>query len=81
MADYTQSNIVERSYQLAKTGNYDGTPQIRRQLLVEGFTQSAIATHFSSPLLTRTLVDLCRHAQGKPKRLPPPGRRRVGDLR
>jgi hypothetical protein len=67
MVGYSALGIVERSYQLAKTGNYAGAAEIRRQLLAEGYGQSDVVATFSNPVLIWTLVDLCRHAQGRPK--------------
>jgi hypothetical protein len=67
-------NIIERSYQLAKAGRYEGTFEIRQQLLADGYTHAEIASHLAGPTLKKTLSNLCREAQGKPPNLPP-GRR------
>ena len=67
MAGFPGPDIVARSYHLAKTGNYAGVTEVRRQLLAEGYEQSEIEAYFSNPGLVRTVVELCRHAQGRPR--------------
>jgi hypothetical protein len=70
-------NIVERSYQLAKTGAYEGILDVRRRLAVEGYNQNAVAAHFSGLQLKRAIIEHCRQAQGKPRRPPPGGTRKA----
>ena len=77
MAHSSLPNIIERSYQLAKSGAYEGVEAIRRQLKAEGYPHSAVGSYIAGPLLQRTLSNLCLEAQGKPKRSPPSRRNRL----
>jgi hypothetical protein len=70
MSDYLQSNIVERSYQLARSGACAGIEEIRRRLVAEGYV-NATAHLAAAPSLKRELSRLCLKAQGKPERRPP----------
>jgi hypothetical protein len=56
-------NIVERCYELANSGQYEGTEEIRRQLLAEGYTHAEAGVHLSGRVLKRTLSELCRAAR------------------
>jgi hypothetical protein len=77
MANSLLPNIIERSYQLAKSGNYLGTLPIREQLLAEGYTHADVASHLAGPTLKKTLSNLCREAQGRPKPARPVRRARA----
>ncbi len=50
---------LERAFELARTGEYEGVKELRVRLKSEGFTLSQV----EGPLLTRQLRDLCRAAR------------------
>ena len=66
-----QTNIIDRCYELAKSGAYEGTAEIRRQLIDEGYSQGLVSVHLAGPLLKKKLSDFCATAQSKAKRSPP----------
>jgi len=71
MAQLQLFHIVERAFQLAKTGKYVGASEIGRGLINEGYMRNDVRAHLHPPSIQRNLSDLCREAQGKPRRGPP----------
>ena len=67
-------NIIERSYELARSGDFSGATEIGRQLSAEGYLN--VSAHLASPALRKALLHLCRQSRGKPVRPPP---RRIRD--
>jgi hypothetical protein len=64
MVDYPNTNIVERAYQLARSGDCAGILEIRKQLEAEGF--SNVTAHLAAaPSLRKALTQLCLQAQGR----------------
>jgi hypothetical protein len=63
MTDRFLTGIVERSYQLARSGECAGVADIRRRLRAEGHAD-ATAQLTASPLLRKDLTRLCLQAQG-----------------
>ena len=68
---FVQTNIIDRCYQLANSGAYEGTADIRRQLIAEGYSQGLVSVHLAGPLLKKKLSDFCAAAQSKAERTPP----------
>ena len=61
MTDSLLPNIVERSYQLARSGACSGIEEVRRSLQKEGYTN--VAAHLSAaPSLRKDLSMLCLQA-------------------
>jgi hypothetical protein len=55
--------LIERAYQLARSGLYRGANDVRIALKAEGFEAGAVNTHLQGPLLLRTLNRLCKEAR------------------
>ena len=53
-------SIIERAYQLGRSGAYANPQAIVRQLKAEQY--EAVDSHFDSPSLRRTLRTICRDA-------------------
>jgi hypothetical protein len=68
---FVQTNIIDRCYELANSGAYDGTADIRRQLIAEGYSQGLVSVHMAGPLLKKKLSDFCAAAQSQSRRSPP----------
>lgn len=54
--------IIERAFQLARTGEYHGWEGISKQLKAERYER--VNTHLESPLLRRQIRAECQHAIG-----------------
>lgn len=54
-------STLERAFELAKSGEYAGVPEIRAQLKKERF--EAVEAHLQGPSITRQLKALCEEAQ------------------
>jgi len=54
---------IERAFTLARTGEYAGSGEIRRQLKAEGFD----TTQLSGPTLLKQIRDLCTEARRNAK--------------
>ena len=64
MGSLSQPDIVERAYQLARSGCCGGVEDVRRELLLEGYIN--VAAHLGAgPALRKTLTTLCLQAQGR----------------
>ena len=59
---YPQSTL-ERAFELARSGDYANTVEIRAQLKKERFDQ--VEAHLSGPAITRQLRQLCQQAAAK----------------
>jgi hypothetical protein len=55
------TNLIERAYQLARTGDFAKVEHIERKLTREGYT--AVADHLSGRMLRRELNDMMRAAR------------------
>jgi hypothetical protein len=55
------TNLIERAYQLARTGDFAKLEHIERKLTREGYT--AVADHLSGRMLRRELNDMMRAAR------------------
>jgi hypothetical protein len=64
MTDSFLPNIVQRSYELARSGTCAGIEEVRRRLRSEGYAD-ATAQLTASPSLRKDLTRLCLQAQGK----------------
>lgn len=53
--------IIERAFQLARSGEYEQAAQIARALRLERY--ESVASHFGSASLKRQLVAECQRAQ------------------
>lgn len=58
-------NIIERAYELARSGDCASMVEIERVLSREGFTN--VLAHMSGPTLRRDLTRLCREAAAERK--------------
>ena len=56
--------IVERAYQLARSGKFAAVDDICRGLFEEGYRE--LYLHFEGPALRADLARKCREAQGRP---------------
>ncbi len=54
-------NVIERAYQLARTGEFAKVEHIERKLTREGYT--AVADHLSGKLMRRELNEMMRAAR------------------
>ena len=54
-------NILERAFELARTGECGSIDDIRRRLKTERYSQ--VDAHLSGATLRRQLLDLCREAR------------------
>ena len=54
-------NLIERAYQLARTGEFAKVEHIERKLTREGYT--AVAEHLSGKLMRRELNEMMRSAR------------------
>ncbi len=54
-------NLIERAYQLARTGEFTKVEHIERRLTREGYT--AAAEHLSGKLMRRELNEMMRAAR------------------
>jgi hypothetical protein len=57
-------HILERAFELARSGKCVDASEISRQLKREGFTQ--VDEHLSAPSVRRQLRDLCKEANHRP---------------
>lgn len=59
-----RTDIIERAYQLARSGTCAGIEDVRRQLMADGYLN--VSAHLSAaPTLRKDLTRLCLQAQGK----------------
>ena len=61
-----QPTPLERAFELARSGEYAGVAEIRKQLKAEGLS----ALQLSGPSLGRQLRDLCQAARQTPESAP-----------
>ncbi len=61
--------VIERAYQLARSGQCDGIGHVRARLIGEGYLDTL--PQLAGAGLKRELSRLCREAQGKPAPMPP----------
>lgn len=54
---------LERAFELARTGEYRGLPEIRAQLRTEGYATAQL----EGPSLVRQIKAICTAAQGEEK--------------
>jgi hypothetical protein len=54
-------STLERAFELARSGEYAGVPEIRVQLKKERF--ESVEAHLAGPSITRQLKALCEEAQ------------------
>jgi hypothetical protein len=57
-------HILERAFELARSGRCADTSEISRKLKKEGFAQ--VDEHLSAPSVRRQLRDLCKEANHRP---------------
>jgi hypothetical protein len=65
--------VIERAYQLARSGQCGGIGDVRSRLMSEGYLDTL--PQLAGAGLKRELSRLCREAQGKTAPLPPIRRR------
>jgi hypothetical protein len=56
----TTKPLVERAYELARSGKFSSIEKIRDALKREGFTQAEVRMHFAGPAFRKALTQLCR---------------------
>jgi hypothetical protein len=56
--------VIERAYQLAKSGGCESLDEIKARLQKEGY--SSVEQHLSAPVLSRTLRAMCAAARSDP---------------
>ena len=54
-------NVIERAYQLARTGEFAKVEHIERRLTREGYT--SVADHLGGKMMRRELNDMMRSAR------------------
>jgi hypothetical protein len=59
----TPPTMLERAYQLARTGEFRSTPAIRAQLKREGYAQTHV--HIAGRALIQSLNRACAEAQAQ----------------
>jgi hypothetical protein len=62
MAD--RPELIERAYQLAKSGDCESLDEVKARLRKEGY--SGVEQHLSAPMLSRTLRAMCAAARRNP---------------
>ncbi len=62
--------VVERAFELAKTGKFNGLKDIKAELCSQGYDQYEIRQALLGPSLTRDLQNACRAALGLPPKGP-----------
>ena len=60
-----QLHILERAFELAKTGECVSIDDIRRRLKSERYSQ--VDAHLAGSTVRRQLLDLCKEARGERK--------------
>jgi len=60
------THVVERSYELARSGRYSNVSLIRRQLKTEGYTNCEIKFHLEGRSISRDLAQLCSASRPSP---------------
>jgi hypothetical protein len=58
-------HILERAFELAKSGDCGSIDDIRRQLKSEHYAQ--VDAHLAGSTVRRQLLDLCKEARGESK--------------
>jgi hypothetical protein len=58
-------SIIERAFELARSGAYSSNEHIIKQLKSERY--ESVEQHLSGPSLKRTLRDLCKAARATPE--------------
>lgn len=58
--------VIERAFELARSGQYAGVHEIRKQLLAERF----VVLQLTGPVLLKQLRRACAEARGDPARSP-----------
>jgi len=56
--------VIERAYQLAKSGACESLGEVKACLQKEGY--SSVEQHLSAPMLSRTLRAICAAARNNP---------------
>ncbi|HUO11122.1 MAG TPA: hypothetical protein VMU37_00045 [Caulobacteraceae bacterium] len=56
-------SIIERAYELARSGACRGSNDVRQALRAEDYTNSDVNLHIRGPSLVRTLNRICRQAR------------------
>lgn len=56
--------LVERAYELARSGKCDSIISLQLHLKAEGYQPSTIRAHFEGRSLRRVLSEMCRKAMG-----------------
>ena len=59
--------ILERAFEIARSGECANLPTLRKALKRAGYTDSVIEMHLTSSALRAQLSAICREAYGKPK--------------
>ena len=54
--------VVERAFELARSGDCAGVAAIRLQLKVEGYAAGEVSSHLQGRSIAASLVKLCREA-------------------
>ncbi len=60
-----ETGVVERAFELARTGSYTSVTGMRRRLKTEGFTESSIEQHLGGAGVRKNLRDACKAARGE----------------
>ena len=70
MTEQSQTPIIERAYELARSGKFANVTEIRLRLQDEGYGGLAIRDHFDGPGIRSALNEICeeRRALKKGKR-------------
>ena len=59
--------IIERAYQLARSGEFANLPEICQQLKSEGYSE--ISLHFDGAAIRADLAKICGETHTRPERL------------
>jgi hypothetical protein len=61
-----EPSIIERAFELARSGDYATIDDIRKRLKSERYSQ--VDAHLAGTSVRRQLLDLCREARGESDR-------------
>ena len=65
------TNVVERAYELAATGDYINADQIAAQLTREGYTRVKARAYLDGPSIQKSLREACERARAQKAKSPP----------
>jgi hypothetical protein len=58
-------SLLERAFELARSGHFAKVPDVTKQLKQEGYTHYLVDEHLSGRAIRSKIKNLCREAKGK----------------